>query len=83
MDHQVITPKKYYSLKETLSNLRVPDLRDIAANLMMQIPSKLRKADIIDVIDNCISSDPSIIVKQAFTYELSAFLDIMEGRMDF
>lgn len=83
MDHQVIKPIQYYSVRETLSYFRVPELRDIAANLMIQIPSKLRKADIIDVIDNCISSDPSIIVKQAFSYELSAFRDIMEGRMDF
>ena len=83
MDHQVIMPIKYYSVRETLSDFRVPELRYIAANLMMQIPSKLRKAEIIDVIDNCISYDPSIIVKQAFTYELSAFLNIMEGRMDF
>ncbi len=66
--------------KDSLMVLKNFALRDLAASMLISLPSGATKEVMAETIANEVIAHPEILVKAAFHYELKAILDYATGR---
>lgn len=71
----------YVALTELLESLTVAQMKDMSLTLGLRFKSGMKKAQLATLLSAILLEHPQLIIKNAFYYELKAWLDIINGNM--
>lgn len=65
--------------EDLLSFYTVKEIKNLAAQIMLKVPSGLRKNDLVKFITTAILINPDLLLHSLFVYELKIYKDIIEN----